>query len=298
MNEPVVYSVRTDDKKNTMPSDEKLCIICGVRKPKSLFERKGEHIVPKFLGSRRLRTPHVCRECNGGFGGTVDLALKRVFTVSLACIDRGVVGARKSSFSERNADYDSILWGNYDSAGNQHHREINPPDNRLRKNPDADINIMKAWPPNGAPKLDNSLRDDPDVKGAVLKIAYEAAHLRLGDSWLHDSTAVAIRNVLSAYVSKDREKAHRLMNDIDVYNIPINLFYFTIGKSRSEYVKNAIKCKSCLNGLWLAPVKTQSGRSPLAVVFDIEGLPPGYVVVSESSEGIGAPELLSPRISG
>jgi len=252
-----------------MPSDERLCVICGTRKPRSCFERKGEHIVPRSLGSRRLRTPHVCRDCNGGFGATVDLALKNVFTVSVACIDRGVVGTRGSGFSGQNIDFDSLLWGSRGDTGNRPHREIN--------------------------LSDNSPRENPDVKGAVLKIAYEAAHLRLGDDWLREPTAAAIRNVLFAYVSRDREKARELMNGIAVRDIPIGVFYFAMGKSRSEYVRSAINRKSCLNGLWLAPVKTQSGEKSLAVVFDIEGLPPGYVVVSGSNGGISAPELLAPR---
>jgi hypothetical protein len=247
-----------------MPSDEKLCIICDTRKPKSHFERKGEHIVPRSLGSRRLRTPYVCKVCNGGFGGTVDVALKNVFNVSLACLDRRVAGTRGSGFCGRGVDLGSILWGGYDNA-----------ENRLSRK--------------------TSLPENPDVKGAVLKIAYEAAHLRLGGGWLRDPTAAAIRSVLFAYVSKDREKAHRLMSGIAVHDIPIGLFYFAMGKSRSEYVRSAINCKSCLNGLWLAPVKTQSGGKPLAVVFDIEGLAPGYVVVSRSNEEVGAPELLAPR---
>jgi len=252
-----------------MPLDERLCIICDARKPRSCFERKGEHIVPRSLGSRKLRTPHVCRECNGGFGATVDLALKNVFTVSVACIDRGVVGTRGSGFSRQNVDFDLLLWGCRGNTGNRHRREIN--------------------------LSDNSPRENPDVKGAVLKIAYEAAHLRLGDDWLREPTAAAVRNVLFAYVSRDREKAHELMSGITVHDIPIDVFYFAMGKSRSEYVKRAIISKSCLNSLWLAPVRMQSGEKSLAIVFDIEGLPPGYVAVSDSNENISVPELLAPK---
>jgi hypothetical protein len=211
----------------------------------------------------------VCRECNGGFGATVDLALKNVFNVSIACFDRGVVGTRGCVFSGQNVDFDSLLWGRRGNAENRPRREINLPDNRPREN--------------------------PDVKGAMLKIAYEAAHLRLGDDWRREPTAAAIRNVLSAYVNRDREKARELMSGITVHDIPIDVFYFAMGKSRSEYVKSAINRKSCLNGLWLAPVKTRPDSIQLAVVFDIEGLPPGYVVVSESDFNIDVPELLAPK---
>jgi len=254
-----------------MPSDEKLCIICNTRKPKSHFERKGEHIVPRFLGSRRLRTPHVCKDCNGGFGGTVDLALKKVFKLTLACFDRGVVGARGSVLSEQGIDFDSLMWGCLD-------------DDNKEKRPRREINLS-----------DNNPWENPDIKGAILKIVYEAAHMRLGDNWLRDPTAAAIRDALFAYVSRAREKAHNIMNGITIHDIPIDLFYFAIGKSRSEYIRSAINCKSCLNALWLAPVKTQSERKLLAVVFDIEGLPAGYVVVSDSNDSIRAPELLAPK---
>jgi hypothetical protein len=39
----------------------------------------------------------------------------------------------------------------------------------------------------------------------------------------------------------------------------------------------------------------QSGEKSLAIVFDIEGLPPGYVAVSDSNENISVPELLAPK---
>jgi hypothetical protein len=211
----------------------------------------------------------VCRECNGGFGATVDLALKNVFTVSVACIDRGVVGTRGSGFSKQNIDFDLLLWGCRGNIESRRRHEVNLSDNRPR--------------------------ESPDVKGAVLKIAYEAAHLRLGDDWLREPTAAAFRNVLFAYVSRDREKAHELMNDISVHDIPIDVFYFAMGKSRSEYVRSAINRKSCLNGLWLSPVKTQSGEKSLAIIIDIEGLSPVYVAVSDSNESISVPELLAPR---
>jgi hypothetical protein len=220
-------------------ADDRLCIICRARKPVSLFERKGEHIVPRFLGSRRLRTPHVCRECNGGLGGTVDVALKNVPGIAMARFDRRVAGAANSP-------------------------------------------------------LDDRPSENPDVKGAMLKIAYEAAHLRLGNGWLDDPAAVSIRNALAAYVAKNKEKARRLAGGTDIGDIRIDAFYYGIGRSRSELVRRAICGKSCLNGLWLAPLGRNAEGGPLAVILDIEGLPSVYVAVSDSNRGVGAPELLAP----
>ncbi|MCL2182001.1 MAG: HNH endonuclease [Chitinispirillia bacterium] len=242
-----------------MPND-RLCIICNARKPESAFERKGEHIVPRSLGNRKFRTPFVCSDCNNGLGGTVDLALKNVFAVKLACYDRGVGVGRA----------DEIL-----SEGGQ------PPDN-------------------------------PDVKGAILKIAYEAAHLRLGNNWLDDPKAKAVREILSAYINKDKRAAHALMENITVHDISIGMFYYRMGKARSEHIKHAITAKSCLNALWLAPaaalreagnerinkVNTSTGQNDggLMLVFDIEGVAPGYAVVSDSGWGINTPVLLAPAL--
>ena len=252
-------------------SDDRLCIICDARKPVAQFETKGEHIVPRSLGNRRLRTPYVCRACNGGLGGTVDVALRNVFRVALACVDRGVGGARESGLPERGSGPEPVLFAGDDS--------VSP---RARKT------ALSAYGP--------SPLANPDVKGAILKIVYEAAHLCLGNNWLHYTTAAAIRDVLFAYVNKDRGKARELMSGIAVRDIPIDLFYFKMGKSRSEHIKRAIISKTCLNSLWLTPVKTPSGDDLLAVVFDIEGLPPGYVVVSNSDWDIEVPELLAPNI--
>jgi len=135
--------------------------------------------------------------------------------------------------------------------------------------------------------------ENPDVKGAVLKIAYEAAHLRLGNNWLRDPAAAAIRDALSSYVNKDREKAHRLMDDIVIYDMALDIFYYSINRRQSPLVKHAIISKSCLNALWMARINALT-----AVVLDIEGLAPGYVAVSDSDWGIDTPELLAPRIKG
>jgi len=227
---------------------DRLCIICNTRKPESQFEKKGEHVVPRFLGNRRFRTPFVCTDCNNGLGGTVDVALKNVFSVMLACYDRGVSGRPPAAAVAKSAVSESM-----------------PPENL-------------------------------DVRGAILKIAYEAAHLRLGNNWLDDPIAVALRNVLFAYVGKNKKAAHEFIGSLEVHGISIALFYYDMNRTRSEFVKQAIISKSCLNALWLAPVKIRPGKRPLAIVFDIEGLPPGYVVVSDSDWGTGAPELLAPKL--
>jgi hypothetical protein len=251
-----------------MPTpNEKLCIICNTRKPDTQFETKGEHIVPRYLGSRKLRTPFVCKVCNGGLGGSVDIALKNVPRVALACFDREVVGGRSDPFENR-----VVVTGGADGA----------------------VPFDSLFDP---PECITRPRDNPDIRGALLKIAYEATHLRLGNNWLHDPIAAAIREALFAYVCKDREKARRLTEGIPVRDIPIDLFYYIIGKSRSDHVKKAAANKSALNGLWIVPFKTEAAPAgSLAVVFDIEGLPAGCVTVSESDWGIKAPELLAPKL--
>jgi len=251
-----------------MSNTAKLCIICNTRKPESQFESKGEHIVPRFLGNRKLCTPHVCSTCNGGLGGTVDLALKNVFKITLACADRGVVGVQTNPLSTDSVDANGLTL--FDRLFDPLKRER---------------------------ATQNSPYKNPDIKGAMLKIAYETAHLRLGNNWLHDPIAVSARSALYAYVRKERETARERVNSIPMYEIPMDIFYLAMNKSRSETLKKAISNKSCLNGLWLVPFAKPNNAGSLAVVIDIEGLTPIYVVVSDSLWNITAPELLSPILN-
>lgn len=235
---------------------DRLCIICNERKPAPQFERKGEHVVPRFLGNRRMRTPFVCRACNGGLGGTVDIALKGAPGVAEACFNRGAGWARGDRPAGQSVRLEPLFGERC-----------------------------------GGDPLKN-----PAVLGAVLKIAYESAHLRLGDAFLGDPTAAAVREILSAFVNKDRDRAYGLMGGISVYPIDINAFHAAVRAPRCEFVKKAIAGKSCLNSIWIVPLKSgQGGGGPLAVVTDIEGVPPNYAVVSESPYGVDAPELIFPR---
>jgi hypothetical protein len=251
---------------------DRLCIICNVRKPVSQFERKGEHIVPRFLGNRRMRTPFVCRACNGGLGGTVDVALKSAPGVAAACFNRGALLARGDRPDGQAAGRLDSLFGGYCGGG----------DKRINKDSYQDggrLNILA-------------------VKAAVLKIAYESAHLRLGDACLDDPAAVAIREILFAFANKGKDRARELIDAVSVYAIDINAFYAATRTPRCGFVKRAIAGKSCLNSIWIVPLKSKpAGESgPLAVVTDIEGLPPSYVVVGESRYGVDTAELIFPRL--
>jgi len=249
---------------------DRLCIICNERKPAPQFERKGEHIVPRFLGNRRLRTPFVCRVCNGALGGTVDLALKSAPGVAAACFNRGVGRDRGDRSAGQTVRLQS-LFGEYYGVG-----------------PDQGVN--KDNPRNGDP-LGN-----PAVKGALLKIAYESAHLRLGDAYLADPAAGAVREILSAFVSKDRERAYGLIDGVTVYAVDISAFHAAMRSPRCDFVKRAIAGRSCLNSIWIVPLKPAEESAPLAVVMDIEGVPPCYVPVSESPYNINTAELIFPKL--
>ncbi|MDR0330621.1 MAG: hypothetical protein LBH93_02795, partial [Chitinispirillales bacterium] len=226
--------------------------------------------------------PHVCADCNGGLGGTVDVALKNVFTVALACFNRGVGWAKGDERLRERVRLDLVFKG---CGGGGWNRCI---DKNQRINKNKHIGEDDQY--------DDNPFENPDIKGAILKIAYEAAHLRLGGDWLDDPAAVAIREILFAYVNKDKEKAHALANGVTISNIPIDAFYFAMRIPRSDFLKRAIAGKTCLNSLWLSPKKLASNNTVLILVFDIEGIPPGYAVVSESAQNIAAPELLAPKI--
>jgi hypothetical protein len=257
---------------------ERLCIICNERKPASQFERKGEHIVPRFLGNRRLRTPFVCRACNGALGGTVDLALKSAPGVAAACFNRGTGRDRGNRSSGQTVRLGSLFeeyygGGRDQSIDNQH--------------------IDKSNRHNGDPVK------NPAINGAFLKIAYESAHLRLGDAYLNDPIAASIREILSAFINKDKDRAYGLIDAAKIYPIDINAFHAAMRSPRCDFVKRAIAGRSCLNSIWIVPLKPrpaatgEGGR--LAVVTDIEGLPPSSVLISESPYGVDAPELIFPR---
>ncbi len=255
---------------------DRLCIICNERKPAPQFERKGEHIVPRFLGNRRLRTPFVCRACNGALGGTVDLALKSAPGVAAACFNRGA-GRSRGDRSVGQPVRLSPLFEEYYGGGDRDKRVNNQ-------------HINKNNNHNGGP-LKN-----PGVKGAVLKIAYESAHLRLGDAYLTDPIAVAVREILTAFINKDKDRAYELIDAAKIYAIDINAFHAAMRSPRCEFVKKAIAGKSCLNSIWIVPLKPIDDGEPLAIVTDIEGLPPSYVLIGESPYGINAAELIFPKL--
>jgi len=254
---------------------DRTCIICNERKPASQFERKGEHIVPRFLGNRRMRTPFVCRACNGGLGGTVDIALKSAPGVAAACFNRGAGwsrGDREVVSSVRLMSlFEEFCGGVRDQRVNNKNKNNNHYDDRFK---------------------------NPAVKGAVLKIAYESAHLRIGDDYLSDSVAMTAREVLFAFVNKDKDRAYGLIDGVSIYGIDIDAFYAATRTPRFEFVKRAIAGKSCLNSIWIVPLKSKliDDNEPLAVVVDIEGIPPSYVVISESSYGIDTAELIFPKL--
>jgi hypothetical protein len=249
---------------------DRLCIICNTIKPSSQFERKGEHIVPRFMGNRRLRTPFVCGSCNGALGGTVDVALKSAPGVAAACFNRSAGWARSDQSIGQSIRYNSLFAEYYDNTGDQ----------SINKNNHQDAATL----------------DTPSIKSAILKIAYESAHLRIGDPYLTDPTAATIREILFAFVNKDKEKALGLIDDIPVRPIDINAFHAAMRSPRCEFIKRAIAGKSCLNSIWITPLKPLNENKPLAIVTDIEGLPPCYVIISESPYNIDTAELIFPKI--
>jgi len=258
---------------------DRLCIICNQRKPASQFERKGEHIVPRFLGNRRLRTPFVCRACNGALGGTVDLALKSAPGVAAACFNRGTGRDKGDRSSGQTVRLGSLFGEYYGGCGR---------DQRI-DNQHIDKNNQHSGDP-----LKN-----PAVKGALLKIAYESAHLRLGDVYLNDPVATSIREILLAFIKKDKDRAYGLIDAAKIYPIDINAFHAATRSPRCGFVKRAIAGKSCLNSIWIVPLKprpTTGEGGQLAAITDIEGLPPSYVLISESPYGVGAPELIFPKL--
>lgn len=139
--------------------------------------------------------------------------------------------------------------------------------------------------------------EDPGVRGAVLKIAYESAHLRLGDALLADPAAAAAREALAAFANKETARARELAAAADVRAVDIDAFHAAARSPRREFVKRAIAGKSCLNSIWLVPFKPDgAGGRALAVVIDIEGLPPCFAVVGASAHGVESPELIFPRV--
>ena len=254
------------------------------------------------MGNRTFITYRVCKECNGGLGGTVDHALKQEWKVAQARYDRGVKGAQNNRFmsikipdtavgksgildSDEQIGFfeqlgfpiaitkdekvfcdkfghDAILLG-YIDDGKKYYTKCRLPD----FNPQANL----------------------DVQGAVLKIAYESTHLYLGDSWLGHLIANEIREVLFAYVGSDKNTAQKKVKNTNrlIRSYDCEKFYRYIGRSRNEFVKKAEASKCCLNGLWLCPLIERASRmSGLGIVFDIEGLPFGYVVVGNRKHGI------------
>jgi len=290
-------------------------------KHESLFERRGEHIIPESLGNRSFVTHRVCKECNGGLGGTVDAALKSESKVAQVRFDRNVSTKQRDPSMSRNVTGAKI--GEFSLMA----KDKNPLDSiglemgvvkdgaTFHKNFGDSPILLGGVDDKGNDfwfKLDLAdfnPQSKADIQGAVLKIAYEATHLYfenltppIGDVWMKRWLAEEIRNVLYAYTTKDIAKARNLAKQARrlILRCDTDRFYDWLGTPRHEALRVASENNCCVNGLWLCPLSKKSEFSSskgLGMVFDIEGLPIGYVVLDRRHHGINQPIQVFPKAS-
>jgi len=296
------------------------CIICDTTKHEALFEKCGEHIIPQSLGNRNFVTHRVCKDCNGGLGGTVDAAIKKEFKVGQVRFDRNVSMKQKNPFLSRNVTGANV--GEFYLMA----KKRNPLDRiwlemaivkdevAFHKNFGDSPILLGGTGDNGEDfyfKLDYTdfnPQSKVDIQGAVLKIAYEATHFHLeklmpliGDMWMQRWLAHEIRDVLHAYATKNITRAHKLIKQARrlILQCDADRFYGWLGTPRHEIVRIATENNCCVNGLWLCPLSRECGFSSskgLGMVFDIEGLPIGYVVLDRRHHGISQPTQVFPEI--
>ncbi|MCL2673858.1 MAG: HNH endonuclease [Defluviitaleaceae bacterium] len=295
------------------------CIICNKIKHESLFEKRGDHIIPETLSKRNFVTHRVCKDCNGGLGGTVDNALKRELKLAQVSFDRNVRKKQKDPFMSRNVTGANV--GDFTLIS----KDRNPLDSigmemAIVKDESAfhenfgDFPILLGGIDDKGQDFyfkldltDFNPQSKIDIQGAVLKIAYEATHLylesqnvALGDFWITHSIANEIRYALYAYTIHDLTTARACVKHASerlIKRYEHNNFYDWLGKSRDIFIETAIGNKCCVNGLWLTPLISKEKFTGFGLVFDIEGLPFGYVVLGYRKHGITKPMQIFPNIA-
>lgn len=196
-----------------------MCIICGQCKESSL-----EHIIPKALGNEDLKTYDVCKDCNSKLGDNVDSYLNNHFLIQMIRQALGIAGqSGKIPNPFKNGTDESGQRIRVDQDYKPHvipHSESDNSKLRIvaetkeqaiemglktlkRMNASDELiqdflqKVKEAPTQETSPTLSYDVEIDfSRLYLAALKMAYEYAYLKLGESYRTDPTAEEIRKIL------------------------------------------------------------------------------------------------------
>ncbi len=219
----------------------KKCIICGKSKKESEFNI--EHIIPEALGNKSLKTNNVCEECNSKLGSKVDKYISTGFLMEMF--------RNKYKVTGKSNNIPFPFRGGVDKYGNKINLDYNFKPTLLdyadKKNNKYIIKssskekakemVKKIYKRKGlyTNKKDETINKIENIKLksihptifykfqvnfnelelAILKIAYEYACLKLGDTYYNDKYGSKIRKIIQNAINCDKIEKYNL-----IFNLP------------------------------------------------------------------------------
>ncbi|HIT70859.1 MAG TPA: HNH endonuclease [Candidatus Scatovivens faecipullorum] len=218
----------------------KKCIICGKSKKESEFNI--EHIIPEALGNKSLKIDKVCTECNSKLGSKVDKYITTGSFMELIRNNYKVAGKNKKipfPFKEGIDEYGNRvrLDNNFkptiipkvEKIGNiynikasskqeaieiiekvyeRENLNINQKNEIISKIESAE---MKTYKPTISYDIKANFNE---IELAILKIAYEYAYLRLGDTYYDDICGIEIRKIIQKAINNNKVEKYNFINHI------------------------------------------------------------------------------------
>lgn len=205
------------------------CIICGKEEKKSV-----EHIIPEALGNEKLITERVCESCNNRLGANVDYYLTNHPLVKIIRINNKLTGKKGKSIKFFDGIEKDINSGTMYSMKDGHPK-IMP---QIISDREGKIRVEAANFEEGLAYFKKILRrkgySDKEIESycydahclesnqlspefrkdvsinlalmdlAAIKIAYEYAHLIIGDDYLDDEVALLFKRELCRAVKSEK----------------------------------------------------------------------------------------------
>ncbi len=246
-----------------MPKTD-FCIICGQKFDDSIVPSL-EHIIPEALGNEKLTTECVCRKCNNNLGSNVDCYLTDYIIVKflrsqkldkdkdIQLFDSNLVDDKGDTYLIRDNKPEIVPKIEIDKESKHVHMEVSSLSDakkharrilkRRFKLSEDEINGILEDPERfivgdtqsikvEALKQDATI-DFARFKLAVLKIAYEYATEKIGDSYTSDPVAIIFRSYLKAGCDGKKEFSQ---SDYDVFGK-----YCSLGNKFTDILKDALK---------------------------------------------------------
>ena len=218
------------------------CIICGEKFDGNVKPSK-EHIIPKALGNGKLITYNVCEKCNNDLGGNVDNYLTDYILIKIIrkckvdentqVFDKRMTDDKGDTYLVKNDKLETMLDVNSDKASGHITIKASTIEEGLKiargilrgqygktedeidaifADPDKFMQKTEAVMPGTFVK--ETTLDLARFRLAAIKIAYEFAIEKLGESYALDEDALILRAYLKAGRDGKREFSDKEAKDI------------------------------------------------------------------------------------